>query len=97
MFHPNGLRIMILLFKDISFIRQYTVQCLTPSCPTFLKEKTWDSETLWENLPKRYYFWNIIKQKRKQVGHFGVGHVRVGHFGVIHDILHDIIWPNLGK
>jgi len=35
-------------------------------------KKLQKSVTIWEHLPKRYYFWTIIKQKTKKVWQFGV-------------------------
>ena len=50
------LKFLHLLQKFFNF---FTLQCVTPKCPK-------------KHLPKRYYFWTIIKQKIKKLGHFGV-------------------------
>jgi len=34
------------------------------NCHTFFLKKLQKSVTIWENLPKRYYFWTIIKQQK---------------------------------
>ena len=68
-------------FPKASWAKNF-LQCVTP---TFFNKKRWKSGTLWEHLPKIYYFWtSIIKQKNEKVGHFGVRHFGVRHFGVRH-------------
>jgi len=37
---------------------------VTPKCPTL--KKLCKSGTLWEHLPKRYYLWTIINQKKEK-------------------------------
>ena len=37
----------------------YIIQCVTQKCHTFFKKVPWKSVTLWEHLPKMYYFWTI--------------------------------------
>jgi len=39
---------------------------MTPNCQTFFKKKFKKSVTIWEHLPKRYYFWTIIEQKKEK-------------------------------
>ena len=39
---------------------------MTSNCHTFFVKKLQKSVTIWEHLPKRYYFWTIIKQKKRQ-------------------------------
>ena len=56
------------------------VRCVTAKCPTFFEKIPWKSGTLLEHLPKTYYFWIIIKQISKKVGHFGVRHFGVRHY-----------------
>ena len=38
----------------------------------FFPKKTPKNVTIWEYLPKRYYFWPIVKQKRQKVWQFEV-------------------------
>ena len=45
---------------------------MTSNCPTFFLKKLQKMVTIWEHLPKRYYFWSIIKQKRQKVLQFEV-------------------------
>ena len=55
----------------------YNIQSITPNCPTFSAKKC-DNVAIWEHLRKGYYFWIIIKQRRKKVWQFGLW-----EFGVI--------------
>jgi len=42
----------------------------------FFTQKLQKSVTIWEHLPKRYYFWTIIKQKRKKCDNLGCDTLR---------------------
>ena len=44
----------------------YNIQYMTSNCHTFFKKKLQKSVTIWENLPNRYHFWTIIKQKKRK-------------------------------
>jgi len=44
------------------------IECVAPKCDSFfILKKLCVSVTLWENLPKTYYFWTYNKTKRKNV------------------------------
>ena len=45
---------------------------MTSNCHTFSLKKPQKSVTIWEHLPKRYYFWTIIKQKKQKVCQFEI-------------------------